>query len=80
MMRYAKFSDYQQVKLKRNRASVSERPITNLDVARAISTSDRGVIVDVHDVEGPGYEVEFSDDDGNTVDLLTLAEDEIEPY
>jgi hypothetical protein len=38
------------------------------------------VIVDVHDVQGPGYIVEFFDADGNTVDVLTVTEDEIEPY
>jgi hypothetical protein len=41
---------------------------------------DPGIIVDVQDVEEPGYMVEFFDEDRQTLDLLTLTEDEIEAW
>ncbi len=80
MAEYAKFAEYQQVRLQHNRRTISDHPFTQRDVPKAVTTTDRGIVVDVHDVEQPGYEVEFFDADGNTVDLLTLAEDEIEPW
>lgn len=80
MNKYARFNEYQPVRLKRSRPSISDQPFTSLDTPRAVTTNDRGIIVDVHDVEEPGYEVEFFDSDGNTLDLLTLVEDEIEPW
>ncbi len=58
----------------------SKPTFAQLDVPRPVSTNDRGVVVDVNDVKGPGYEVEFFSADNYTVDLLTLTEDEIEPY
>jgi hypothetical protein len=79
MPQYARFDEFQQVRLKHDRASVSDHPFTELDVPRAVTTDDIGIIVDVHDVERPGYTVEFFSIDRKTVDLLTLAEDEIEP-
>jgi hypothetical protein len=80
MPRYAKFNEYQHVRLKHDRPTVSDHPFTFLEVPRAVTTKDPGIIVDVHDVEGPGYEVEFFDADGQTLDLLTLFEDEIEAW
>ncbi|HMA34470.1 MAG TPA: DUF4926 domain-containing protein [Chloroflexia bacterium] len=80
MAQYARFEEYQQVRLKHNRLAISDHPFTQLDVPRAVTIRDRGTIVDVHDVKGPGYEVEFFDAHGNTIDVLTLAEDEIEPW
>jgi hypothetical protein len=79
MPHYAKYDVYQYVRLKHDRTAVSDHPFTQLDVPRAVTTKDQGVIVLVHDVEHPGYEVEFFDTNGKTVDLLTLAEEEIEP-
>jgi hypothetical protein len=76
--RYARFEEFQEVRLKHNRP-LSVRPKTNLDVPRAVTRRDRGVIVDVHDVEKPGYDVEFLAE-GHIIDLLTLREDEIEPW
>jgi hypothetical protein len=80
MPRYARFEEYEQVRLKRNRSTPSDHPFTQLDMPRAVTRGDRGVIVDVHDVEHPGYEVEFFDTEGHTVDLITLSEDEIERW
>jgi hypothetical protein len=79
MAKYARFQEFQQVRLKHDRPSMSEHPFTQLDIPRKVTTSDRGIIVDVHDVERPGYEVEFFDDD-KIVDLITLHEYEIEPW
>jgi hypothetical protein len=78
--RYAKFTEYQQVRLKRDRPGVSDHPFTFLDQPKAVTATDLGIIVDVHDVEQPGYEVEFFDADGHTLDLLSLTEDEIEAW
>ena len=80
MAQYARFAEYQQVRLKHNRLTISNHPFTQLDVLRAVTTTDRGLVVDVHDVREPGYEVEFLDADGSTIDVLTLAEDEIEQW
>ena len=80
MPTYAKFEEYQQVKLKHSRTTVEDRPFTELDVPRPVTTDDFGIIVDVIDVQHPGYWVEFFNDDGKTVGLLSLYEDEIEPY
>jgi hypothetical protein len=79
MPHYAKYDEYQYVRLRRDRPAVSDHPFTQLDVPRVVTTEDHGIIVLVHDVEHPGYEVEFFDANGTTVDLLTLAEEEIEP-
>ena len=80
MPKFAQFDEYQQVRLKQDRPSVSEHPFTALEAPRAVTTRDVGIIVDVYDVERPGYTVEFFDGEGNTLDLLTLNEDEIEPW
>ncbi len=77
---YARFADFQQVRLKQDRLTISDHPFTELDAPRAVTTTDRGIVVDVHDVKKPGYEVEFFDADDKTIDLLTLAEDELEPW
>lgn len=79
MGKYAKFDEFQHVRLKGDRPSVSEFPSTNLDTPRAVTTKDQGIIVDVHDVERPGYEVEFFDIHGKIINFLTLREEEIEP-
>jgi hypothetical protein len=75
---YAKFAEYQQVRLRLDRPSVSDDPFTFLEHPRAVTAKDIGIIVDVHDVEQPGYTVEFFDADGHTLDVLTVAEDELE--
>lgn len=80
MPKFARLDQYQQVRLKQDRPSVSEHPFTALEVPRAVTVSDVGIIIDVYDVERPGYEVEFFDGVGNTIDLLTLNEDEIEHW
>jgi hypothetical protein len=77
---YARYEEFKTVRLKQDRASISDHPFTFLETPRPVTRSDRGVIMMVHDVERPGYEVEFFDLDDNTIDLLTLREDEIEPW
>lgn len=60
------FGEYDVVKLKK------DIPSSGL-VAGAI-----GAIVMVYSSNPPEYEVEFVDQDGNTLALVTLSEDEIE--
>jgi hypothetical protein len=80
MPAYAKFTTYQLVRLKHDRPAVSEHPFTGLEHPRAVTTKDTGVIVEIYEVPMLGYEVEFFDADGYTLDLLTLTEDEIEAW
>jgi hypothetical protein len=79
MRKYAKLKEFQVGKLKSDMKYCSRLPLTQLEIPRAVITEDQGVIVDVHDVEDPGYEVEFFDASGKIVDFLTLHEHEIEP-
>ncbi len=52
--------------------------VVRLRAARdEVDTSTRGAVVMVYDVTPPEYEVEFCDDEGGTVALLTLREDEL---
>lgn len=77
---FAKYDEYQYVKLKQDRPSVSDHPFTQLNPPRAVTVDDVGIIVDVTDAAQPVYIVEFFDSNGHTVDLLWLLEHEIEPY
>ena len=80
MPRFAAFEDYQQVKLKEDREAISNNPFTELESARPVLASDRGVIVMVEDEQTPVYQVEFFDANGRTVDVLEVREDEIEAW
>ena len=80
MTQRGRFREYQQVKLKHSRTAVSDYPVTQLDIPRAVTTDDRGVIVHFHTPSGTAFIVEFFDDQGQTVDLLDLTEDQVEPY
>ncbi len=80
MGEYAKYEEYQLVRLKADRPGISEHPFTLLDQPQTVTRNDCGVIVLIHDVELPGYQVKFFDSENNTLDLLTLTEDEIEPW
>jgi len=77
---YARFDELEVVRLKEDRAAISEHPATQLETPRLVTRNDGGYIMLVHDVERPGYEVEFVDSDGYVVDLLTLREEEMEPW
>jgi hypothetical protein len=77
MPKHAKYDEYQYVKLKQDRPSISDHPITQLETPRPVSTDDIGIIEDVHSKQ-PVYIVEFFSQN-LTVDLLWLLEDEIEP-
>ncbi len=59
------FSEYDVVKLK--------RPLSGLEAGAV------GAILMVYDSVPPGYEVEFTDQDGVTLALLTLRDDDLEP-
>lgn len=74
MPRYARFNEFQEVRLKRDSTYNFGR------VSRVVTTRDRGIVVDVHNVEQPGYEVEFHDDEGNPLAPVTLREDEVEAW
>lgn len=78
MRRYAKFDEYEKVRLREDKEEISECPFTQLDIPRAVTRKDTGIIVMVHDVDHPDYEVEFFDETHHTVDVLTVHESEIE--
>ena len=78
MPRYARLAEFAEVRFKRGPVTVSDWPLTQLPVSRAVTTADRGLIVDVHDVPQPGYDVAFFHAETRTVDLRTLSKDEIE--
>jgi hypothetical protein len=80
MWRYAKYDEFENVRLKHDRAGISENPFTELETPRPVTANDRGVIILVHDEELPAYEVEFFDVDGKTIDVLEVNEDELERW
>ena len=51
--------------------------ITIKDVNDKVLKGMKGVVLIVHNVNPPKYEVEFVNEDGFTIDLLTLTEDDI---
>ena len=59
------FSEFEVVKLK--------RPLSGLEAGAG------GTILMVYDSVPPGYTVEFADQDGVTLALLTLRDDDLEP-
>jgi hypothetical protein len=80
MPRYAKFNEYMEVRLKHDRPGLSDHPFTELDVPRPVTTNDLGIILEIYDLQPPGYTIEFFDAEGRTVDLLDVHEDQIEPW
>jgi len=51
--------------------------ITIKDVNDKVLKGMKGAVLIVHNVNPPKYEVEFVNEDGFTIDLLTLTEDDI---
>ena len=64
----AKFREYDIVAL--------AKPVSH----DGVSVGDVGTVLIVHDATPPAYEVEFCDDAGVTVALLTLEEEYMAPY
>lgn len=64
------FQEYDVVKLRKPKSSLS------------ITMSDKGTILMVFNEPNlpKAYEVEFVDEEGNTIAIITVSEDEIEPF
>ena len=78
MNKFARYKEFDKVKLKQDRPKVQEPAFTQLKEPRAVRVTDPGVVMLVYDVPDPGYEVEFFNEEGETLDVITLQEDEIE--
>jgi hypothetical protein len=51
---------------------------TTVDVLQfGLKTGARGVVVDVYSDPQPAYEIEFIDDDGDTLGCLSMKPDEV---
>ncbi|MDF2513940.1 MAG: hypothetical protein K0S04_3806 [Herbinix sp.] len=48
------------------------------DLTKIVLKGLKGVILMVYDSTSPYYEVEFIDEDGNTIEILTVSERDIE--
>jgi len=64
------FQEYDVVRLKKPKSSLN------------ITVSDKGTILMVFDEPNlpRAYEVEFVDEEGHTIALVTVSDDEIEPF
>jgi hypothetical protein len=85
VQQFARFPEFTQVRLRRNATYAwlySRHRYVFIDPAERLPTThDPGTIVDVHDVDPPGYEVQFYDAvTGEPLDLYTVYEDEILPW
>ena len=51
--------------------------ITTKDINDKVVKGMSGTVLMVYDVKPPQYEIEFLDEDGYTIDVLTLSENNI---
>lgn len=51
--------------------------ITTKDINGKVLKGMRGAVLIVYDAKPPQYEIEFLDEDGYTIDVLTLSENDI---
>ncbi len=67
-----KFKQYDSVELLRE--MMSDGTLSSVALMRA---GQKGVIVEVYSQDNDGYDVEFFDNDGNTVALMIMKEGDI---
>jgi hypothetical protein len=51
--------------------------ITTKDINGKVLKGMQGAVLIVYDAKPPQYEIEFLDEDGYTIDVLTLSENDI---
>lgn len=51
--------------------------IVTKDINDKVLKGMRGAVLIVYDIKPPQYEIEFLDEDGYTIDVLTLPENDI---